>query len=515
MLDVSVDIPADLRQQLEHEGGRAARLSLTLTGSMFAAKKIRDGEAMEPRATQLYTEVQGLLDSIADTPGADPISTVDDARAIVAAAVVIQAAAGEEDAKALLPEAAQTLTTMANETRPEPDSYRSGPGTLWDMGADRSAATALPMLLLSDDLLAVGGVSRADIATALERLAGSVSREVRARLTGGLAAVWATGCADDDPQQANHAAALAVYREWLLSAGIGPWNGRERPRVRLSEPLATALEQPGLLDLSAASDALPGLKTAAACGCEHGATARATLTALTEHDLRTWPTDWARRYYLGSGAWRSGIDAQVAANALAGDDAMLGRYLDGFAAVPEQLTGLMTALAEQATSREQGQRLFAVWPTILDRLLPGARHVVGPGEKRPSWHATVDLDMALLPKRPDAAPWPPQPWVAGLVARWMDAFAPSPRLCDRLIGCLISFGQAITTYGVGLILQMLGNDANRILSDSQYVTYWLRLVLLERPEGLDTHRPALRELLDDLAVKGSANAIQIQRELEA
>jgi hypothetical protein len=99
--------------------------------------------------------------------------------------------------------------------------------------------------------------------------------------------------------------------------------------------------------------------------------------------------------------------------------------------------------------------------------------------------------------------------------RWMDAYAPQPRLCDRLTLCLASFGHAISPEGVGLILRMLGEDPARILRDSHYVTGWLRLVLIERPYGLDTHPAALHQLPDELAARGSPEATQVQRELEA
>lgn len=199
---------------------------------------------------------------------------------------------------------------------------------------------------------------------------------------------------------------------------------------------------------------------------------------------------------------------------MAGDDGLLKRYLDAFTTVAEQLTGLLTALADRAISAEQAQRLFDIWPTILDRLLPGARYVPGPDDERSYWRDKADLDKALLPKRPDLAQWPGPAW-GQILRRWMDAYAPRPSLCDRLTLCLGSFGHAISEGGVGLILRMLCDDHAQILRDSHYVMGWLRLVLIERPHGLEVHRPVLRQLVDDLAARGSTEATQIQRELEA
>ncbi len=515
MVEISVDVPEDVQEQLDRGGGRAATLSLSASNAMFRALKLRDGESTEPPAAQLYAQVQELLTAIAETPGAEVLYTEEDARAIAAAAVVVRAAAGDDAALALLPEATGALISIANETKPEPESYRSGRDMSWDMGADRSVATALPLILLDDDLLVASGANRTDVSTAIEGLATSTSREVHERLWNGLANVWAQGCDGDEARQVNHVTAIAVYREWLMSAGIGPWNGVERPRVRLSEPLDAALQLRDLIfDVSAAVDALPGLKLAAACDCEHGEAARETLATLIKHDVRAWPDEWARHRYHGSGVWRGELDAWVAQQVLDGDDELLKLYLSRFATVPEQLTGLLTALADRAISPEQSTRLFDVWPTVLDRLLPGARHVPAPGEERSYWRDEADLDKALLPKRPKVAPWPLEEWVRGLV-RWMEAFAPRPSLADRLMQCLGAFGHAISAEGVGLILRTLGDNPARMLQESRYVTGWLHLVLVEHPEGLEAHRPALRQLLDDLAAQGSTHATEIQRELEA
>ncbi|RCG25925.1 ATP-binding protein [Sphaerisporangium album] len=515
MIEISLGVPTAMQQELERGGGRAATLSLTQANYVLAAIKIRDGEATETDAAQLYAQMQEILQANADTPGADPIHSVDEAGAAAAAAVVVRAAAGNEKERVLLPEAVEVLTRIANETKPEPESYRSGRDMSWDMGADRSAATALPLVLLNDELLAASGALRATVATAVERLAESTSREVRYRLIGALQAAWSAPCDGDEDRQVNHGAAMAVYHEMLLGAGIGPWNGQERPRVRLTEPLDEALRQPELIfDLSAAADALPGLKTAATCDCEHGKAARSILASLVEHDSRTWPTKWARHHYHGSGVWRREVDSWVATQVLADDDVLLEQYLGAFSTVPEQLTGLLTSLAEQALTREQGERLFAIWPRLLACLLPGARHVSGPGEDRPNWRDAINLDKSLLPKRPAGARWPGQEWVAVLV-RWTGAYAPRPSLSDRLIECLGSQGLAFSATGVELTLLMLGDDAAQILRDSRYAPHWLRLVLLERSDGLDAQRPALRQLLDGLAARGSADAISIQRELEA
>lgn len=137
-----------------------------------------------------------------------------------------------------------------------------------------------------------------------------------------------------------------------------------------------------------------------------------------------------------------------------------------------------------------------------------------PGEDQASRRDEADFDQSLLPKRPKDAQWPLQEWVRVLV-RWIDAFAARPSLADHPMECLGLSGHVASVDGVGLILRVLGTDAPLILRDSQYVTHWLRVVLVERTDGLEAHRPALRQLLDDLAAQGPPYATQIQRELEA
>ncbi|UQU67528.1 ATP-binding protein [Couchioplanes caeruleus] len=514
-VEISLDVPADVQEELERGGGRAATLSLTLNHVMFSAMKIRDGQANDRSAAQIYAHTMKTLQSIAETPGAYSIHTADDARAIAAAAVATQAATGDDDDRALLPEAVRVLVQIANTSTAKPETYLSERDTSWDMGADRSAATALPTVLLNQDLLAASGAAHSDVATALKRLAGRKAREVRHRLTRALEPTWMQSCQDNKSHTANHATALTVYRELLLDAGIGPRSGQKRLQVRLTEPFEAALDEPAAsIDLRMAADALPGLKTAAGCDCEHATEGRAMLAALVTHDLRAWPAAWGRHRDSSSGAWRQQMDAWVATEILSGDGGLLERYVNNFAKMPEQLTGLIAALSEHATSPEMGRQLFMIWPTILDRLLPAARHVPGPGESRPRTRQEADLDKALLPKPSDLSVWPGREWMRTMV-RWVDAYAPRPKLCDRLIVCLAPTGLTFTPTGTQMILRMLGNNPARIPRDSQYIAAWLRLALLEQQENLEAQQPALRQLVDDLSALGSTEAVLIQRELEA
>jgi hypothetical protein len=66
-----------------------------------------------------------------------------------------------------------------------------------------------------------------------------------------------------------------------------------------------------------------------------------------------------------------------------------------------------------------------------------------------------------------------------------------------------------------MVLRMLGRNAAQIPDDSRYVIAWLRLAALENREILQDQRREIRQLVDDLAAQGLADATLIQRELEA
>jgi hypothetical protein len=510
---ISVEIPAEVQERLERTGGKEATLRVKLQNLAFTTMKVRDGEKIDLSAADLFAQVNATLTELQTEAQDAPPHMAAEAWAAAAATIIVRAAASQTtDERTFLPEAVGRLIDVASAVTPDVQSYFDNRDTAWDLAPDRSAATALPRLLNDEALLAACDHDRKQIQAAVVRLAQSPSGEVRGRLVAALDAVWKTQC-QDDLSTAAHETALMVYRELLLNAGIGPWDGNTRPRVRLEEPLAEALTAPGiLLDLPAAADAVPGLHAAAAASCAHATKARELLETLVQHDLAVWPSEWAGEHYDGSDSWRDQLNKSVAAEVLVGDDALLSRYLKGFASVPEELAGLLVALVEQALTPEQGERLLSIWPQILAHLLPEAR-IERTGNEGANWRDTAALDRALLPKRPKNANWPAQPWVA-VLQRWSASYTDHPELVDRLLICMGSQGVALIEAAIPLVLKTLGIDARRILRASQYITAWLQLFLVEHPNAAGDHRATLQGLVDLLAAAGSSDAISIQRTLE-
>jgi len=168
-------------------------------------------------------------------------------------------------------------------------------------------------------------------------------------------------------------------------------------------------------------------------------------------------------------------------------------------------------LAAQAKTKDQGAQLFDVWPMILDRLLPAARTE---RKGRYVYSGDIDdLDAALLPIPNEPLSRPPVAQLTPL-GRWARAFPSSPQLLDRLIKALAAYGLALYPGIVSFVLNVAGDDYERISRHSSLVVPWMRLLLLGEVQVTDGDRVKLTKFLDQMA-KRDANALQLQRDLEA
>jgi len=236
---------------------------------------------------------------------------------------------------------------------------------------------------------------------------------------------------------------------------------------------------------------------------------------LTGYDERAWPRHYARRHYRRTGAWRRAVDAVLADRILRGDAEALTARLDAFASVGEQLTSLLTQLAKQATTASRGALLHAVWPQVLDRLLPANRDLTGSGgHHQQPYHRDVDaLNEALLLVPPEGVTdWP---WTRTMEsgARWIAAFTGHAGLADRVITFVGKLLGLRSDLAISLVLRVLGNDVKPIRRQSQYTVAFLHAALRDPPPG--TAAAQARVLLDRLAGDGDDHALQVQQELEA
>jgi hypothetical protein len=192
---------------------------------------------------------------------------------------------------------------------------------------------------------------------------------------------------------------------------------------------------------------------------------------------------------------------------LAGDHECLRRRLETFAAVPEDLTSLLHQLQHAATDAERAVQLHAVWPMILDALLPNARTT----DDDAYYGDIEELDQALLLlPEPEVDYWP-WPQTISLAIRWRDAYPQHAELADRAILFALRLFGASEDAARFVLPLLAGADPHRMRSSSRCAVSFLKLIL-ER----DVSAPVaaqLRSVLDGLAQIGDEQALDVQREL--
>ena len=249
---------------------------------------------------------------------------------------------------------------------------------LYGYGADRSAARALPLLLLPSaaDLRATadqdGGSTTFDrTVRASTNLARSLSYEVRLLLARSLDLLWKTPCASSDC--CHHRAGWRLATETMRHCALGPLDpdtGGRQTR-QLEEPLGESLanvDDDALL-VSRLDGAIRALAPAAVAGICVSEGAQDLLSTLFVAQ---------RRSLLSSERMtpdERGTHSLVAARALLalagdGDDAPVIEYVDAYADNSALLDNLLRALSAAA---EELPGLTAtaqrIWPRVMRRIL--------------------------------------------------------------------------------------------------------------------------------------------------
>ena len=268
----------------------------------------------------------------------------------------------------------------------------------FEQGADRSAARALPPLLMpvAAQLRALvdgaGGSSTFERAsTAGLRLAQAMVNEVRLHLARGLDHLWAAPCVQAGPchHQVGWQIAVATVRDCAL----GGWDRKTGMRnvVMLEEPLAKSLNstpddsiQPFRLDAS-----IRALAPAAMANICVATDARELLTALLYAQRR------ALIRHERNNLDQRGTHALVTARALLTlaqnrDDAVVYEQIDAYADASAHLGNLLrglSAVAEETPDRAATAR--RIWPSIM-------RHVMSlAAAGHTSFHGDFVGDIAL------------------------------------------------------------------------------------------------------------------------
>ncbi|GAB5014732.1 hypothetical protein MAHJHV65_15300 [Mycobacterium avium subsp. hominissuis] len=516
-VEVFVRHDDDVEKELTERAAPAVR-ALAADALLREAVAMRDGDADKAMAVDLWQRITALLAEPLEDGMHDPWDllaagatgviaathggiTVSDSVLHEAMAVLLDAAAAAGEAA---PRARESLFADHSLT-----STRFVRDMVWTAGFDRSAAIGLPIVMGAQAIADRAAVPLSEIAVALTQVAASPYTEARLRLCEGLQALLRCDC---DHQPAVHDAALAAVAQIIKTAGYAPWNPYQYAPATLPDPVAEFLDAAPsdelVLDLDAAAYAIPVLTAASELSCPHAEQANQLLDTLIAHDQLVWPRHYVREQFGRDSLWRSEIDLALARRILAGDHDCLRRRLEMFAPTPEGVTSLLHQLQGAATDTERALELHALWPDVLDALLPEARV-----DTTDAYHRDIEeLDNALLlVPEPDVDCWP---WdlTLQLAIRWRDAFLHHAELADRAILLAFKLFGASENAADFVLPLLLGADPHWMKSSSRYVVHFVKRILEQDISAATAAR--LRSVLDELARIGDEQALGLQRELE-
>lgn len=304
--------------------------------------------------------------------------------------------------------------------------------SLFPQGVDRSAARAMPYLLLPSarPLRHSLGIDPEESPSVLiehcRAIAIAASNEARLALARSFDDLWSAPCSSDLDGRCHHQVAFDVVEVTVRDCMLGPWDNerQERPMLPLEAPIIPSLAaSSGDVIVRRLSPALRAFGSAAisnACCREETKSALDILLAAHRRGMLAYKHAY----------WHSDSDALVAARsalwqATAQRDEPLidhvAGYLGNSRLLAEALRGINAAAEEGPKSAEAARR---VWPILMDTILNAAA-------KNPALFAERHWgDYALSDLIPNPA-YAPGYLTSELVAdpiRWRDLLAWSEQL---------------------------------------------------------------------------------------
>lgn len=447
------------------------------------------GRVEDVPADELAADLTLARDLLDDPPGISAGDPWDIPTAVATAALSAHLLRGVPFPEDLLNFSVDTvLRVAAGEPPPRQFEYE---GTYFEQGADRSAARALPLLLLPSarPLLAMvdgrdGSSTYERVITAGTNLARAIANEVRLHLGRGLDRIWREPCTEEG--LCHHEVGLQFAFESMRDCAFGEWDpdtGRRATRL-LDDPVevsiaATADDAIYFSRLDGAIRALAPAAVAQICVSERARAVLDIALAAQRRSLLAYDQNMDDR----------GTHALISARAsltlaAKGDDAPIFDHIDAFADNAALLGNFLRALsgaAEETAERAESAR--RVWPAIVTRVLalnesghtPFEDHYLG--------------DMALAALLPNTAGevtylypeldgdrnvwWEPLAWRES-VERWLPVAAGNPTCVDHLISFLSALaGDEQVRVGLPWVAAIVLADPGRVAGGSFLLSTWL------------------------------------------
>lgn len=516
-LHIQATPPEEAVQALQYDNEELARVAeeYRLINLYFYKRNEADFEAIGP--DDLVVDI-GTARTLLETPTFRSVHHPWDVPALIAAAALeAHLLHGVDIPDDALSFAADTVLKVAEgEASPGPYEFE---GTYFELGAARSAARVLPLLLMPTAAhiraVADGGGGSATFeraSTAGLKIAQAIASEVRLHLARGLDHLWATPCVQDGP--CHHQVGWQIVTETMRDCAYGNWmpeTGRRSITV-LDEPLAESLTDivdesilPSRLDAS-----IRALAPAATANICVSTAAREMLTALFAAQRRSL------LFHKDRDLDHRGKHSLVSARALLtlaqhGDDTAIYEFIDAYADNLALLSNLLLALAaaaEETPKRAEVAR--RVWPGVVGHVLDlhGREHV----EFR-RYSSEETALTALIPNTAYDVQYlyrelkgQPIVWWEPLALRteveaWLAPAAGNARCVDQLIGFLKTLAlEDQARVGLPWVAKLVLASPGNVSRGSFWLSEWL---IETRSAAVSAGLSALwQQLVDALVVEG-------------
>ncbi|HEY1700421.1 MAG TPA: winged helix-turn-helix domain-containing protein [Trebonia sp.] len=508
--------PDDVAAALQHNGeeieraGEATRLIVR-----YYIEPLK-GTAQPPSAEDLAADLAMAEQLLHSPPDYSPGGPWDAPAIVAATALAASIISGTGlPAKALRFAAETVIRIGEGAVKPHPfDSEISH----FEQGADRSAARALPLLILPDAAALRASLDGGDgseaygrTAAAARSIARSVPDEVRVHLARGLDRVWEAPCSKAGA--CHHVTAFQLAVETMRDCVFGPWNpnaGR-RQLTELADPVdqtlaGTADNDIHFARLDAAIRALAPAAQAGVCVSGRSRELLTVLLAAHRRSLLSYDDDMDDR----------GTHAMIAARALLtiaadSDDAPLHEHIDAYADNPALLLNLLRALSaagEETTDR--AATAARVWPSIVAHVID--LHQAGHTPFGDDYHGDYTL-AALIPRAAGevtflyrefaSAPvvwWQPLS-LQDTVEQWLPLAEGDPTCVDQLISFMRPLPpEDQARVGLPWIARLVLASPGKVANRTFLLSTWL--VEIRQPASDACLLPDWQRIVDALVVAG-------------
>jgi len=510
--------PDDIAAAMERDGEDLRRAGEATRLMVRYHVQPSQGTALPLSAEELAADLAVAEELLDKPPALAPSGQWDVPAAVAAAALEASIVAGTELPAESLRFAAETVIRIGGgEPSPHPFDNQD---SFFEQGADRSAARALPLLLLpgAAALRALidggdGSEAYSRTAAAAGSIAGSLPNEVRVHLARGLDRVWEAPCTGDE--LCHHDTALQLAVETMRDCAFGAWNPDTAIRqvIMLADPVEQALTSTadGDIYFSRLDAAIRALAPAAQADTCVSGRARELLTVLLaahRRSLLAYDDDMDHR----------GTHALTAARALLtiaadGNDTPVYEHVDAYADNPTLLTHFMQALSAAAEESPQRAATAArIWPSIVAHVIGLHQEGHTPFRDRHNGDYTLASlmpntipEIAFLYRELDGEPiawWRPLAWQAA-VEQWLPLAQGYPTCVDQLIGFLRPLSpEDQARAGLPWVERLVLADPGRVAKRTFLLSTWL--IEIRQPASETGLLSDWQRVVDALVVAGVA-----------